>query len=35
MAYIDDVSLPLSDKMGDQRPIELIRQIIDNGGYLK
>ena len=35
ITFIDDLSLPMSDKFGDQPPLELLRFIIQNGKTLK
>jgi hypothetical protein len=31
ITFIDDLSIPMSDKFGDQPPLELLRFIIQNG----
>lgn len=31
VSFIDDLSIPISDKFGDQPPLELLRYLIQNG----
>ena len=31
--FVDDVNMPQLDRFGSQPPIELLRQVIDQGGY--
>ena len=31
ISFIDDLSIPIGDKFGDQPPLELLRYIIQNG----
>jgi len=35
LIFIDDLNMPKCDEFGCQPPLELLRQIIDHGGYFK
>lgn len=34
LTFIDDLSIPIADRFGDQPPLELLRYIIENGKFV-